>query len=361
MRISVGGESNKAEPLAFPQRPPFSVRMIDSDGEDARAFLDSLRRGDLTALLLHARFEIGSMKGDFGQRETYVVVLAPQPFADAISALSAHDRKRIAEAAVCRHDMYEKPSDIAVRATSDILDGLVTLLPELIIHREMMIDISEGRQRIQDVDDYYRARQARLVEGCAGAGIKYENPHEGLWDWYHFWKEQGWEGSWAARREYVRKLFAEPLKAAVGRVHNPSPVGEREPTGWELVDRQIAKARMQFDRASAEEDWQGVGHTCREVLISLGQAAHDPEVHPVVDENGTSISRTDARRLLDAWLGHQMAGGSNKEIRAHIRASLDLANNLQHRRTATRQLAALCLEATASAVAVVAIIAGRTA
>ncbi|MGO4558104.1 hypothetical protein [Mesorhizobium sp. 2RAF21] len=336
--------------------------MIDSDGEDARAFLDGLRRGDLSALLLHARFEIGKVQGDFGQRQAYVAVRAPQPFADAISTLSEHDRKRIAEAAVSRHDTQDEdgsPSDISVRATGDIMEGQVTLLPDLIIHREMMIDVSEGRKRIQEVDDYYGARQARLVEGCAGAGIKYENPHKSLWDWYHFWKEQGW-GSWAERRDYVRKLFAGPVAAAVGRVHNPSPVAEREPTGWELVDRQIGKARMQFDRASAEEDWQGVGLTCREVLISLGQAAHDPEVHPTVDDKGTRISRTDARRLLDAWLHHEMPGGDNREVRAHIKASLDLAVHLQHRRTASRQLAALCLEATSSAVAVVAIMAGRT-
>ncbi len=337
--------------------------MIDSDGEDARAFLDNLRRGDLVALLLHARFEIGQTKGVWGQLETYVTVRAPQPFADAIAALSEHDRKRIAEAAVSRHDThnaFDRPTDISVRPTWDAMEGSVTLLPELIIHREMMISVATGGKSIQEVDDYYGARQARLVECCAGAGIRYENPHASLWDWYHFWKEQGWE-SWAERRNYVRKLFADPVKKAVGRVHNPSPVSERQPTGWELVDRQLAKARTQYDRASAEEDWQGVGHTCREVLISLGQAAHDPEVHPVVDENGTSISRTDAKRLLDAWLKHEMPGGSHKEIRAHIRASLDLANNLQHRRTATRQLAALCLEATASAVTVVAIIAGRAA
>lgn len=350
--------------LAFPLGSAFSVWMIDSDGDDVRAFLDtSLRRGDLTALLLHARFEIGKAEGDWGQLETYVAVHAPQPFADAIAALSEHDRKRIAEAAVSRHALinaFDRPSDISVKPTWDTMEGPATLLPDLIIHREMMIDVSEGRKRIQDFDDYYGARQARLVEGCAAAGIKYENPHDGLWDWYHFWKKQGWE-SWHERRNYVRKLFADPVKAAVGRVQNPSPVGEREPTGWELVDRQVAKARLQFDRASAEEDWQGVGHTCREILISLGQAVFDPIVHGATDEEGKRISDTDARRQLDAWLKHQTAGGSNKEIRAHIRASLDLANNLQHRRTATRQLAALCLEATSSAVAVVAIIAGRTA
>jgi hypothetical protein len=331
--------------------------MTDSDGENARAFLDSLRRGDLSALLLHARIEYGQDSSSYG-RFAAVIVRAPQPFAEALSVLPQHDQKRIAEAVLSRNSDLRAPNEITVRQTGEPMEGSVTLLPELLVHREMMISVATGGQRIQEVDDYYGARQARLVEGCAAVGIKYENPHDSLWDWYHFWNEQGW--GYAGRRDYVRKLFAGSLAAAVGRVHNPSPVGEREPTGWEFVDRQIAKARMQFDKASAEEDWQGVGHTCREVLISLAQAAHDPEVHPVIDDNGTAISRTDARRLLDAWLHHEMPGGNNKEIRAHIKASFDLANNLQHRRTATRRLAALCLEATSSAVAVVAIIAGRT-
>ena len=49
---------------------------------------------------------------------------------------------------------------------------------------------------------------------------------------------------------------------------------------------------------------------------------HDPEVHPTTDDHGTVISRTDARRLLGAWLHHEHTGGNNKEIRAHIKASL---------------------------------------
>ncbi|TPN39368.1 hypothetical protein FKO01_04200 [Mesorhizobium sp. B2-3-3] len=335
--------------------------MTDSDGENARAYLDSLRRGDLSALLLHARVETGVQLADFGSGQWVVIVRAPQPFAEALSTLSEIDRKRIAEAAVSRKTSseYHAPTDIIVKVAGDPLEGPITLLPDLVIHRAMMTAVATGKGGIQEVDDYYGARQFRLIEGCAAAGIKYENPHESLWDFYRFWKAEGMD-TYQPRREYVRKLFAVPLAAAVGRVHNPSPVAEREPTGWERVDRSLAKARLQFQTASVEEEWQAIGLVCREVLISLGQATHDPEVHPVVDDKGTRRGRTDARRLLDAWLHHEMPGGDNKEVRAHIKASLDLAVHLQHRRTATRQLAALCLEATSSAVAVVAIIAGRT-
>lgn len=329
----------------------------DSDGETARGFLDSLRRGDLSALLLHGRVEIGVTSGDFGGWQTVVVVRAPQPFAEALSKLPDYDRKRIAEAALSKrtYDAHTA-TDIIVKEVGDPIDGPATLLPDLILHREMMVAVATGQQQIQEVDDYYSARQFRLTEGCAAMGIKYENPHASLWDWYNFWKAQGMD-TYADRRNYVRTLFAGPVALAVGRVHNPSPLNEREPTGWERVDRSLGKAKAQFLAASTEEEWQTVGLLGREVLISLGQAVYDREVHGETDEDGKRIGSTDARRQLFAWLHHQMSGGDNKEIRAHIKASIDLAVHLQHRRTATRQLAELCLEATSSAVSVVAIIA----
>ncbi len=40
--------------------------------------------------------------GDFGGRQTLVVVRAPQPFAEALSKLPDYDRKRIAEAALSK-------------------------------------------------------------------------------------------------------------------------------------------------------------------------------------------------------------------------------------------------------------------
>lgn len=138
---------------AFPE----GMAHTDSDGDSARAFLDSLRRGDLSALLLHARVEIGVMGGDFGGWQTLVVVRAPQPFAEALSRLPEHDRKRIAEAALSKRGSHEgrPPTDIVVKQAGDPVDGPATLLPDLIIHREMMIAVATGKQQIQEVDDYY--------------------------------------------------------------------------------------------------------------------------------------------------------------------------------------------------------------
>lgn len=329
----------------------FSDHMSDSV-ENARKFLESLQRPDLAKLLAFSQVDI-----DVGKWfDAVVIVQSPKPFADAIAALPPHDRKRIAEAVLSDEDDTRAPSDITCRTlTGQAIEGAQALLPELIIHQQTMIDVGTGKASIQDVNDYYLAREARIVALCSANSVPYKNPHDDLWNWFRYYKEHF--GTYAERRQYVRELFKPTISAASGRTFSTLP--KREPTGWERVDRGLAKARADLNVAAAEEAWQAIGLLCREVTISLAQSVHDPEIHPTMDDHGKLISRTDARRLLDAWLHHEYAGGGNKEIRAHIKASLDLAVNLQHRRTATRQIAALCVEATSSAVAVVAILAGR--
>ncbi len=130
-----------------------------------------------------------------------------------------------------------------------------------------------------------------------------------------------------------------------------------EPTGWERVDRTVGEIRDQLSSASNEEQFQAVGLLCREAIISLGQAVYDSERHPPLDD--IVPSSTDAKRMLGAYIAVEMAGSHNKIARSHARAAFDLANELQHRRTASFRDAALCVEATTTVVNVVAIVSGR--
>lgn len=130
-----------------------------------------------------------------------------------------------------------------------------------------------------------------------------------------------------------------------------------EPTRWTKVDRGIDEARNRLAAAQNEEQYQAVGLLCREILISLGQTVYDPELHPTLD--GVAISATDAKRMLDAYIAYTLNGSSHETSRRHARAAVDLANEVQHRRTATFREAALCAEATTSVVNLIAIISGR--
>src|SRR5882724_6440980 len=125
-------------------------------------------------------------------------------------------------------------------------------------------------------------------------------------------------------------------------------VPPRTETGWQRVDTDLAKAQERLASASSESDYQGVGHLCREVLISVAQAVFDPARHPPLDE--TKPSDTDAKRMLGAFFAAELSGDAQEELRRHGRAALDVSVALQHKRTADVRYAALCLEATSSVV-----------
>jgi len=92
-------------------------------------------------------------------------------------------------------------------------------------------------------------------------------------------------------------------------------------------------------------------------LISLAQAVFIEEDHETID--GVKASKTDAKRMLEAYISSQVPGKTNENIRRHARASLELANDLTHRRTAKFRLAAMCVESTNAVVNIIAIISGR--
>lgn len=298
--------------------------MPNPSTETAISFLDGLRRSDLAALLAHAEVVVGTTGSAM-----VVVVRCPSPFCDALDVLPSNDRQRIAEAAMSDRLDAKAPADIIVKRVGDRIEGSACLLPDLIIHKDMMSDVATGGRAIQDVDDYYGARQAKIVEACAAVGIIYDNPHSSLWDWYHHWKAEF--PSYAQRREYLRNLFGGPIAAATSRVSNPSPVAERAPTGWERVDRALANARSMFAKASTEEEWQTVGLVCREVLISLAQAVFDPNLHEPVD--GVKPSATDANRMTEAYVQHAFPGESYKEVRGQPRSPLQLLHRSLNGRT----------------------------
>ena len=113
---------------------------------------------------------------------------------------------------------------------------------------------------------------------------------------------------------------------------------------WVRATRELREARRRLVAAEHEEQWQAVGLLCREALISCAQAVFDPSCHGSGDD--VEISRTDARRMLDSYFDATVSGPSNAEIRTYAKAAVKLAVALQHKRTAGRRDAALCISAT---------------
>ncbi len=248
-------------------------------------------------------------------------------------------------------------NEVAYRLNPDSLrdTSYNDLLQQLDRLRDIMIEVSTGGRMIKEVNTRYKEDYARLTEQLKAWGLENPIPYEDLWDWYGKWRI-GDLPTYQSRREYIRGL-CEPLKQHLRE--GPSSRGAdvfTEPTGWPRVDRTLGEIRSRLESASTEEQFQAVGLLCREALTSLAHAVFDPDQHPPLDD--VDPSRTDAKRMLDSYLAVEVDGKSNTIARKYAKASLDLANELQHKRTAVFRNAALCAEATASVVNIIAILSG---
>jgi hypothetical protein len=230
------------------------------------------------------------------------------------------------------------------------------LQKEIELLRSQMITVATGGPRIQTVDAEYQARLAKVREGLEEREIEDPNPFDDLWAWYGKWSG-GDLPTYQSRRQFISGLYAPSLNQVRAEEEGRGSVRETEPTGWVKVDRGLHEARQRLALAATEEQFQAIGLICREALISLAQTVFDPEHHPTLDQ--VEASSTDAKRMLEAFIKATLSGGANEASRRHAKAALDLANQLQHDRTATFRDAALCAEATTSVVNLIAIISGQ--
>lgn len=222
--------------------------------------------------------------------------------------------------------------------------------------KSVMVSVSTGGARIQDVNSEYQSNIPEISEALRERGLANPNPYKDLWEWYGKWSD-GSLPTYQSRRTFLSEMFSPVIETIKGmKTASLSPVFE-EPTGWNRVDRSMGEIKLRLAQAGSEEQYQGIGLLARETLISLAQAVYVQEIHGSAD--GTVPSKTDAKRMLESYISSVLPGKSNENIRRHAKASLDLANDLTHRRTADFRLAALCAESTNAVVNIVSIISGR--
>jgi hypothetical protein len=221
--------------------------------------------------------------------------------------------------------------------------------------KEQMIAVATGSPRIQEVNQQYIERRHAIHSFLLTVGVDDANPYGDLWGWYGKWSAD--LPNYRSRREYIIELFQPTIGVLTRRVAGKPSEPISTPTGWTRVDRGVDAFRRRLETAGTEEEFQTVGLLCRETLISLGQAVFDSDKHTASD--GTRPSDTDGYRMIEAFVGAKLSGGSNEVIRSHVKSALKLANELQHRRTASARDAHLCAEATRTVVNLIAIIGDR--
>jgi hypothetical protein len=230
------------------------------------------------------------------------------------------------------------------------------LIREIENQRDLMVTVSTGGPRIDDVNEEYKERRQLIKAELRKLSLDDPNPHGDLWAWHGRWSS-GDLSTYASRRAYLADMY-QPLIDHL--IEGPPLTGTQvfeELTGWHRIDRGIIEVRRLLASAENEEEFQAIGLFCRELLITLGQLVYDPDLHSSSDE--TEPSSTDAKRMLSAYIRHELKGSTHEAGRRYARAALDLANNLQHSRTADFRRAALCSQATVSMINLIAVLVGR--
>lgn len=121
---------------------------------------------------------------------------------------------------------------------------------------------------------------------------------------------------------------------------SPLYLEKYQPTGWERVDRALEEMKLRLDTADNEEKYQAIGMIGRETLITIAQQVFNSKKHPTLD--GVEASKTDAKRMLEAYLKIELAENSEKAIK-FAKSAVDLGNQLTHDRGATKRDASMCL------------------
>ena len=231
-----------------------------------------------------------------------------------------------------------------------------SLLRQLDDLRTTLIGVATGGPRIDDVNARYKESYFRLTEELRILELVNPIPYADLWDWYGKWRGDPELGSYRSRRQFIRNL-CEPLEKNLREMLGTDAKEVfRDATGWSRVDHTLGRAIIQLRSASVEAQFQEVGLLCREALISLAQAVYDANRHASINENPPS--QTDAKQMLESYLDTEARGKSNYSARRLAKVAVDLANEVQHKRTAEFRDAALCAQATTSVVNIIAIISG---
>ncbi len=229
------------------------------------------------------------------------------------------------------------------------------LIEDLNYLKNIMISVSTGGQRIQDVNDNYIAILSNVSKALNQLGLKHPNPFGDLWEWYAKWSSTF--STYRERRAFVFEMY-NPLIRVLEENEQPDLISVTvDLSDWERVERSINEIQIRQKEAASEEQFQVVGLLGRETIITLAQAVYDKEKHPILD--GKEVSKTDAKRMLEAYIAVELAGSSNEILRKYARATLDLANELTHKRTASIRDAALCTTATISLINLIGTIEGR--
>jgi hypothetical protein len=239
-----------------------------------------------------------------------------------------------------------------------LVGGLATkenLLKDVQYLKNVMISVSTGGQRIQDVNEEYKNKFNTVNKVLQKLNLENPNIYKDLWGWYGKWSADF--KKYTERRAFIGEMYEGLIQSLEGTNESELINITVDLTNWERIERSINEIKLRQNEAQTEEQFQVVGLLSRETIITLAQGVFLKEKHPSID--GKEISGTDAKRMLEAYIAVEISGSTNEVLRRFARATIDLSNELAHRRTASKRDAALCATATISLINLIGAIEGR--
>ena len=128
---------------------------------------------------------------------------------------------------------------------------------------------------------------------------------------------------------------------------------------WNGIDEAITKINKDCSMANSEMEYQNIGNSCRNLVISVAQIVFHPEIHGNLNKDGKELSKTDAIGMLTNYFTYNFSGSSNELYRKYAKAANDLANMLTHKRNATKRDMLITVSATLSLVNLIGVIEGK--
>ncbi|MBF2755001.1 MAG: hypothetical protein ISN29_07055 [Gammaproteobacteria bacterium AqS3] len=221
--------------------------------------------------------------------------------------------------------------------------------------KDLMTSAAIGILKIEDKNQEYIDGYAEVVLILKKLGIEDPHPHPDLWEFLNYWNNNRWKG-YKSKELFLSSLY-QPLLDGLYNSIRSKPFEIDPPTGWTAIDRRFENITKALETAQHPEDFQAIGTRCREAIKLLARAVYKPEIHEPLDD--TDPGRSDSRRMLEAYIQHELEEKSHTKQRKLTQASVDLTSGLLHKDNADFRDAALCVEATRSLINAIAIIAGR--
>ena len=128
---------------------------------------------------------------------------------------------------------------------------------------------------------------------------------------------------------------------------------------WHGINEAINQINKDCSLANTEIEYQNIGNSCRNLVISVAQIVFNPDIHGNTNKDGKALSKTDAIGMLSNYFTYKFSGSNNELYRKYAKAANDLANMLTHKRNATKMDMLITVSATLSLVNLIGVIEGK--